>query len=109
MLTQGILKDIFTGGKCSEILKTAPTPPLPSLPWGSRRRSPRKIFLKSQMVAYVLAHFDHEIMHLNTSGFMSAASSFQTNFYTFDLKSWQCTAEQQNIGFRPINNSILEL
>jgi hypothetical protein len=61
----------------------------PPLSWGSRGEAPGKFLKITDTRRRVLAHFGYKIMHFNAPGLMSAASSFQTNFNTFDLKTCQ--------------------
>jgi hypothetical protein len=58
----------------------------PSLFWGF---APGKFLKITATRRRVLAHFGYKIMHFNAPGLVSAASSFQTNFNTFDLKTCQ--------------------
>jgi hypothetical protein len=56
---------------------------------GTGGEAPGKFLKITDTRRRVLAHFGYKIMHFNASGLMSAASSFQTNFNTFDLKTCQ--------------------
>jgi hypothetical protein len=61
----------------------------PPLSWGSGGKAPGKFLKITDTRRRVLAHFGYKVMDFNAPGLMSAASSFQTNFNTFDLKTCQ--------------------
>jgi hypothetical protein len=76
----------FSGGEIYRNFEKG-SPPLSS--GGPGGKAPGKFFKITDARRRVLAHFGYKIMHFNAPGLMSAASSFQTNFNTFDLKSCQ--------------------